>query len=37
MVAKGDGYCVTFEIVDGKLNETITYNGVTMSRISKKE
>merc|ERR1739838_785209 len=36
MIAKGSTYSVVMEMVDGKLKETITFTGHTMSRVSKK-
>ena len=34
LVAKGAEYCVSSEIVDGKLKEVLTLKGHTMTRIS---
>ena len=35
--AKGDKYSFEMEMTGGKLKETITFRGHTMSRVSKKE
>jgi len=37
LVAKGDEYCISSEIVDGKLKETLTLKGHTMTRTSAKK
>ena len=37
IVAKGPKYNFVMEMSGGKLKETITFNGHTMSRVSKKE
>merc|ERR1739838_12156 len=37
IVAKGEVYCLTLEIVGGKLKEEITFKGHTMTRVSKRE
>jgi len=35
--SRGDKYCVVMEMDGGKLKEHVTFNGHTMSRVSKKE
>merc|ERR1739838_66388 len=37
IIAKGAKYCLVIEMSGGKLKETITFDGHTMSRTSKKE
>lgn len=37
IVAKGENYNLTMEMIGGKLKETVCVKGHTMSRISKKE
>merc|ERR1739838_48454 len=37
LIAKGEKYEISMELVGGKLTETITFNGHKMSRVSKKE